>query len=326
LWRSKILLYEQAAVTVMLSLHKLAARSFFQQATNPIPMASIRYNSLSIDGVNIFYREAGSRSNPAILLLHGFPSSSHMYRDLINDLADRYYLIAPDYPGFGNSDMPDRDKYTYTFDNLSVTIEKFIDALKLTKFALYMQDYGSPVGYRIAVRRPELIKALIIQNANAYEEGIGPAIEDGKRFWANRNTETENAMRNILTAEGTKFQYIDGVEDVQRISPDAYRYDQLFLDRPGNNEIQLDLLYDYRNNLTLYPVWQQYLRDHQPPTLITWGKNDAMFTEKGALAYRKDLPKAEVHLLNTGHFALEEFHAEIAVYIDRFLSAASLFV
>ncbi|MFD1000396.1 alpha/beta fold hydrolase [Ohtaekwangia kribbensis] len=289
-------------------------------------MASIRYNSLSIDGVKIFYREAGSRSNPAILLLHGFPSSSHMYRDLINDLADRYYLIAPDYPGFGNSDMPDRDKYTYTFDNLSVTIEKFIDALKLTKFALYMQDYGSPVGYRIAVRRPELIKALIIQNANAYEEGIGPAIEDGKRFWANRNTETENAMRNILTAEGTKFQYIDGVEDVQRISPDAYRYDQLFLDRPGNNEIQLDLLYDYRNNLTLYPVWQQYLRDHQPPTLITWGKNDAMFTEKGALAYRKDLPKAEVHLLNTGHFALEEFHAEIAVYIDRFLSAASLFV
>jgi pimeloyl-ACP methyl ester carboxylesterase len=310
----------------MLSLHKLAARSFFQQTTNPIPMASIRYNSLSIDGVNIFYREAGSRSNPAILLLHGFPSSSHMYRDLINDLADRYYLIAPDYPGFGNSDMPDRDKYTYTFDNLSVTIEKFIDALKLTKFALYMQDYGSPVGYRIAVRRPELIKALIIQNANAYEEGIGPAIEDGKRFWANRNTETENAMRNILTAEGTKFQYIDGVEDVQRISPDAYRYDQLFLDRPGNKEIQLDLLYDYRNNLTLYPVWQQYLRDHQPPTLITWGKNDAMFTEKGALAYRKDLPKAEVHLLNTGHFALEEFHAEIAVYIDRFLSAASLFV
>lgn len=310
----------------MLPLHKLAARSFFQQTTNPIPMASIRYNSLSIDGVKIFYREAGSRSNPAILLLHGFPSSSHMYRDLINDLADRYYLIAPDYPGFGNSDMPDRDKYTYTFDNLSVTIEKFIDALKLTKFALYMQDYGSPVGYRIAVRRPELIKALIIQNANAYEEGIGPAIEDGKRFWANRNTETENAMRNILTAEGTKFQYIDGVEDVQRISPDAYRYDQLFLDRPGNNEIQLDLLYDYRNNLTLYPVWQQYLRDHQPPTLITWGKNDAMFTEKGALAYRKDLPKAEVHLLNTGHFALEEFHAEIAVYIDRFLSAASLFV
>ncbi len=287
-------------------------------------MASIAYKTLAIDGVNIFYREAGSSSNPVILLLHGFPSSSHMYRDLMNDLADRYYLIAPDYPGFGNSDMPDRDKYTYTFDNLSVTIEKFIDALKLTRFSLYMQDYGSPVGYRIAVRRPELIEALIIQNANAYEEGIGPAIDDGKRFWANRNTETENAMRNILTAEGTKFQYIDGVEDVQKISPDAYRYDQLFLDRPGNKEIQLDLLYDYRNNLTLYPVWQKYLREHQPRTLITWGKNDAMFTEKGALAYKKDLPKAEIHLLNTGHFALEEFHTEIAAYIDNFLKAASL--
>jgi pimeloyl-ACP methyl ester carboxylesterase len=241
----------------------------------------------------------------------------------MNDLADRYYLIAPDYPGFGNSDMPDRGKYTYTFDNLSVTIEKFIDALNLTKFNLYMQDYGSPVGYRIAVRRPELIDALIIQNANAYEEGIGPAIEDGKRFWANRNTETENAMRNILTQEGTKMQYIDGVEDVRKISPDAYTYDQLFLDRPGNKEIQLDLLYDYRNNITLYPVWQKYLRNHQPPALITWGKNDAMFTEKGALAYKKDLPNAEIHLLNTGHFALEEFHTEIAAYIDLFLSAGN---
>jgi pimeloyl-ACP methyl ester carboxylesterase len=286
-------------------------------------MASISYNTLSIDGVNVFYREAGSRSNPVILLLHGFPSSSHMYRDLMNDLADRFYLIAPDYPGFGNSDMPDRGKYTYTFDNLSVTIEKFIDALNLTKFNLYMQDYGSPVGYRIAVRRPELIDALIIQNANAYEEGIGPAIEDGKRFWANRNTETENAMRNILTQEGTKMQYIDGVEDVRKISPDAYTYDQLFLDRPGNKEIQLDLLYDYRNNITLYPVWQKYLRNHQPPALITWGKNDAMFTEKGALAYKKDLPNAEIHLLNTGHFALEEFHTEIAAYIDLFLSAGN---
>jgi pimeloyl-ACP methyl ester carboxylesterase len=287
-------------------------------------MASISYKTLAIDGVNIFYREAGLRSNPVILLLHGFPSSSHMYRDLMNDLADRYYLIAPDYPGFGNSDMPDRDNYTYTFDNLSVTIEKFIDALKLTRFSMYVQDYGSPVGYRIAVRRPELIEALIIQNANAYEEGIGPAIDDGKRFWANRNTETENAMRNILTAEGTKFQYIDGVEDVQKISPDAYRYDQVFLDRPGNKEIQLDLLYDYRNNLTLYPVWQKYLREHQPRTLITWGKNDAMFTERGALAYKKDLPNAEIHLLNTGHFALEEFHTEIAAYIDNFLKSESL--
>jgi pimeloyl-ACP methyl ester carboxylesterase len=282
-------------------------------------MASVIYKTISVDGVKIFYREAGSPSNPLILLLHGFPSSSHMYRDLMHDLADDYHLIAPDYPAFGNSDMPDKNIYPYTFDNLSITIEKFIDALKLSKFSIYMQDYGSPVGYRIAVRKPELIQALIIQNANAYEEGLGPAIEDGKRFWENRNEETENAMRGILTIEGTKMQYMDGVESPEKVSPDAYLYDQLFLDREGNKEIQLDLLYDYRKNIALYPVWQKYLRDHQPPALITWGKNDALFTDKGAVAYKKDLPDAEIHLLNTGHFALEEFHTEIAAYIDDFL-------
>jgi pimeloyl-ACP methyl ester carboxylesterase len=282
-------------------------------------MASVIYKTISVDGVKIFYREAGSPSNPLILLLHGFPSSSHMYRDLMYDLADDYHLIAPDYPAFGNSDMPDKNIYPYTFDNLSITIEKFIDALKLSKFSIYMQDYGAPVGYRIAVRKPELIQALIIQNANAYEEGLGPAIEDGKRFWANRNEETENAMRGILTIEGTKMQYMDGVESPEKVSPDAYLYDQLFLDREGNKEIQLDLLYDYRKNIALYSVWQKYLRDHQPPALITWGKNDALFTDKGAVAYKKDLPDAEIHLLNTGHFALEEFHTEIAAYIDDFL-------
>ncbi|HEY9045493.1 MAG TPA: alpha/beta hydrolase [Ohtaekwangia sp.] len=282
-------------------------------------MATVLYKTIAVDGLNIFYREAGDPSKPLIVLLHGFPSSSHMYRDLITDLADRYHLIAPDYPGFGNSDMPARDKYSYTFDNLSVTIEKFIDALQLKKFSLYIQDYGSPVGYRIAVRRPELIRSLIIQNANAYEEGLGPALEDGKRFWANRNTETENAMRWILSLDGTKLQYLDGTENPEKISPDAYHYDQYFLERPGNKEIQLDLLYDYQNNLTLYPVWQKYLRDNQPPTLITWGKNDALFTGNGALAYKKDLPQAEVHLLNTGHFALEEYHETIAAHIDRFL-------
>ncbi len=282
-------------------------------------MASVIYKTISVDGVKIFYREAGSPSSSLILLLHGFPSSSHMYRDLMHDLADDYHLIAPDYPAFGNSDMPDKNIYPYTFDNLSITIEKFIDALKLSKFSIYMQDYGAPVGYRIAVRKPELIQALIIQNANAYEEGLGPAIEDGKRFWENRNEETENAMRGILTIEGTKMQYMDGVESPEKVSPDAYLYDQLFLDREGNKEIQLDLLYDYRKNIALYPVWQKYLRDHQPPALITWGKNDALFTDKGAVAYKKDLPDAEIHLLNTGHFALEEFHTEIAAHIDDFL-------
>jgi pimeloyl-ACP methyl ester carboxylesterase len=283
-------------------------------------MRSVHYKSILIDGITIFFREAGDPTKPAMLLLHGFPSSSHMYRDLINDLCDDYYLIAPDYPGFGNSDAPAREDYTYTFDNLSITMEKFIDALQLKKFILFLQDYGAPVGYRIACRRPSPIQALIIQNANAYEEGLGPAIDDGKRFWANRNAETESAMRKILTLEGTKLQYLDGVENVEKISPDAYNNDQYFLDRPGNKEIQLDLLYDYRNNITLYPQWQQYLREQQPPTLITWGKNDVLFTEAGALAYKKDLPHARIILLNSGHFALEEFHVEISAHIKGFLA------
>jgi len=282
-------------------------------------MSNVLYKSINIEGINIFYREAGDVTKPLILLLHGFPSSSHMYRDLINDLKNDFHLIAPDYPGFGNSDMPSTDAYEYTFDNLSVTIEKFIDALGLQKFSLYMQDYGAPVGYRIALRRPELITSLLIQNGNAYEEGLGPAIDDGKRFWANRNEETEGAMPQALTLEGTKFQYLNGTENPEKISPDAYHYDQYFLDREGNDKIQLALLYDYRNNITQYPAWQQWLRTKQPPTLITWGKNDVFFTAEGARAYKKDLPDAEIHLLNTGHFALEEFHEEIAGYIKAFL-------
>lgn len=182
-----------------------------------------------------------------------------------------------------------------------------------------MQDYGSPVGFRIATRQPEWIEGLIIQNANAYEEGLGPAIDDGKRFWANRNEETENAMRSILTLEGTKIQYIDGVENAERISPDSYHHDYQLLERPGNKKIQLDLLYDYQNNIRLYPEWQKYLRTHQPLSLIVWGKNDALFTERGATAYLKDLPHADLHLFNTGHFALEEFHKEIATLIEGFM-------
>jgi pimeloyl-ACP methyl ester carboxylesterase len=280
---------------------------------------SVYYKTILVDGLTIFYRQAGDPARPTILLLHGFPSSSHMYRDLINDLSDDYFLIAPDYPGFGNSDAPSREAYTYTFGSLSVTMEKFIDALGLKKFILFMQDYGAPVGYQIACRRPSSIQALLIQNANTYEEGLGPAIEDGKRFWANRNAETENAMRKILTLDGTRMQYLDGVENPEKINPDSYHYDQYFLERPGNKEIQLDLLYDYRVNITQYPIWQQYLRDHQPPTLITWGKNDALFTEAGALAYKKDLPNAKIVLLNSGHFALEEFHKEIGMYVKQFL-------
>lgn len=279
----------------------------------------IKYQYATVDGIELFYRQAGDPSSPTLLLLHGFPSSSHMYRDLIADLADDFHLVAPDYPGFGNSSMPSRSEYTYTFDNLSTTIEKFIDALGLQKFYLYIQDYGSPVGFRIATRRPELIQGLIIQNANAYEDGLGPAIDDGKRFWANRTQETEAAMRSALTIEGTKFQYLHGVKDTTLVSPDAYRYDQYFLDRPGNAEIQLDLLYDYRNNITLYPLWQKYFRDHQPPALIVWGKNDVFFTADGAVAYKNDLHNAKVILLDTGHFALEDHHFEISNHIRSFV-------
>lgn len=280
---------------------------------------SVHYKTLTVDGVNIFYREAGQPGKPKILLLHGFPSSSHMYRDLLTDLQYDFHLVAPDYPGFGNSAMPAMQDYSYTFDNLSATIERFIEALGWNGFAVYMQDYGAPVGYRIALRRPEWIKALLIQNGNAYLEGLGPAIEDGKRFWANRNAETEHAMARGLTLEGTKFQYLNGAGRPERIAPEAWQYDQYFLDRPGNKEIQLALLYDYQHNLTQYPAWQQWLREKQPPTLITWGRHDVFFTAEGAGAYLKDLPNAQLHLFDTGHFALEEYHEEIAALITRFL-------
>ena len=277
------------------------------------------YRKINIDGIEIFYREAGDSSRPTILLLHGFPSSSHMYRDLITNLADDFHLVAPDYPGFGNSAMPLRTAYRYTFDNLSHTIENFVDAMGLKRFTLYMHDYGSPVGFRIATRRPGLIEALIIQNANAYEEGLGPAIDDGKRFWANRTAETEKAMKQALTLEGTMFQYLHGVNEPEAISPDAHHYDQHFLNRPGNSDIQLDLLYDYLNNIKLYTQWQKYLREHRPPTLVVWGKNDLFFTAEGALAYKKDLPDAKVVLLDSGHFALEEYHQQISEYIRSYL-------
>lgn len=278
----------------------------------------IHYRNVIVDGVKIFYREAGDRAKPAILLLHGFPTSSHMYRDLIADLSGSFYLVAPDYPGFGNSDAPSRETFKYSFDHLAVIMEHFIDAIKLNKFSLYMQDYGSPVGFRIAVKRPAAVQALILQNGNAYMEGIGPAFADIPAFWKNRTAATEKPVRAQLTLEGTKFQYLYGVGDSSKISPDAYGYDQYFLDRPGNNEIQMDLLYDYQNNVALYPAWHQYLKTHQPPVLLPWGKNDPFFTAAGAKAYLQDLPDAEIHLLNGSHFALEEYHTEIAELIKAF--------
>ena len=278
------------------------------------------YNRVSINGYEVFYREAGSKDAPTIVLLHGFPSSSHMFRELIPRLADRFHLIAPDYIGFGFSAQPDAKQFQYTFDNLTAHVEKLLfGILKLEHFSIYVQDYGAPIGFRIATRHPEAIDGIVVQNGNAYVEGISAAFEPLKAFWANRNTETEKPARALLTAETTKFQYTHGAKDPIRISPDSYTFDQLFLDRRGNNEIQLDLFYNYTSNVELYDQWHGYFRTKQPPMLIVWGKNDPFFTVEGAKAFLRDLPKAELHLLDAGHFALEEYADIIGERIEDFL-------
>lgn len=278
------------------------------------------YHHANVRGRKLFYREAGSKDLPAIVLLHGFPSSSHMFRDLIPQLADRFHVIAPDYPGFGYSDAPGAQEFDYTFDNLAAHVEDLLfKNLGLNQFSIYVQDYGAPVGYRIASRHPDAIHSIVVQNGNAYEEGIGAAFDPMKPFWANRNSETEKPVRDLLMKETTIFQYTHGVSDPGRISPDSYTVDQFFLDRAGNAAIQLDLLYNYRANLALYDGWHQYFRNSQPRMLILWGKNDPFFTVEGAKAYLRDLPQAELHLLETGHFALEDSSGFIAERIRQFL-------
>ena len=275
----------------------------------------------TVRGHRIFYREAGSKAFPTIVLLHGFPSSSHMFRDLIPQLADKFHVIAPDYLGFGYSDAPDAGKFDYTFDNLTSHIEELLfGVLGLKKFSIYVQDYGAPVGYRIASKHPDSIEGIVVQNGNAYVEGIGAAFDPMKPFWANRNPETEKPVRDLLKKETTIFQYTHGVKDVSRISPDSYTVDQLFLDRPGNDAIQLSLLHNYQSNLALYDDWREFFRKKQPKTLIVWGKNDPFFTVEGAQAYLRDIPKAEVHLLDTGHFALEDPCEFIAQQIAKFFA------
>ena len=276
------------------------------------------HKEVAIEGVNVFYREAGPRNAPAIVLLHGFPSSSHMFRDLIPDLSDRFHLIAPDYPGFGHSDCPDAHEFAYTFDHLSQIVEEFLETLGVTRFSLYMQDYGGPVGLRIASRHPEWIESLIVQNANAYTEGLSDAWAPLRALWQNRQA-NEQAVRTFLRRETTVFQYTHGANNAELISPDAYGSDQAFLDRPGNDAIQLELFFDYQANLRLYPEWQAYLKKHQPRTLIVWGKNDPFFTVAGAEAFRKDLDNPEIHLIDAGHFALEEAHEKIAALIGAFI-------
>ncbi|MCY9006498.1 alpha/beta hydrolase [Peribacillus frigoritolerans] len=279
----------------------------------------VHYKTVNINNINIFYREAGNTSNPTILLLHGFPSSSHMYRNLITKLMDEYHIIAPDYPGFGNSDQPGMDEFEYTFDNLAHVINDFVEKLKLEKFSIYVHDYGAPVGFRIATKHPERIQAIITQNGNAYEEGLLSAWDPIRTYWENPTEENKNDLKALLSADFTKYQYIDGTRNPDRISPDAWNMDQYVLDRPGNKEIQLALFYDYRNNVKQYPSWQEYFKTYQPPALVAWGKNDLFFGPEGALAFQRDLKDSEVHLLNTGHFPLEEELETSANLIKQFL-------
>ncbi len=271
------------------------------------------FHSATVRGLKMFYREAGDKKSPTIVLLHGFPSSSHMFRDLIPQLAGKFHVVAPDYIGFGYSDAPDASEFEYTFDNLAAHVEEFLfNALGLKKFSIYVQDYGAPIGYRIAFRHQDAIAGIVVQNGNAYAEGIGAAFDPMKPFWAKRTAETEAPVRALLTLPTTTFQYTHGVQDESRISPDAYTFDQHFLDRPGNSAIQLNLLHNYQANLSHYDEWHSFFRSRQPKTLIVWGKNDPFFTVEGAKAYLRDIPKADLNLIDTGHFALEDSSEWIA--------------
>ncbi|HEY2616121.1 MAG TPA: alpha/beta hydrolase [Acetobacteraceae bacterium] len=284
------------------------------------PSSVTHYRTMKVGGINIFYREAGPPSAPVVLLLHGFPTSSHMFRNLIPALSDRYHVIAPDYPGFGQSDMPDRANFAYTFDRFGELVGGLLDQLGVARYAMYVMDYGAPVGWRLALKRPERIAALIVQNGNAYDEGLKEFWDPIKAYWSDHSEAHRKALYVLVAPETTKFQYTDGVSDVSRISPDNWVHDQALLDRPGNAELQMDLFYDYRTNLPLYPTVQAYFRKYQPPTLIVWGKNDKIFPADGAYPYKRDLRKLEFHLIETGHFALEDRADEMVPLIRAFLA------
>jgi pimeloyl-ACP methyl ester carboxylesterase len=273
-----------------------------------------------VDGLKIFCREAGAETLPALLLLHGFPTSSHMFRDLIPALADDYHVVAPDLPGFGFSETPDRTQFTYTFDHLADVIERFTTVAGLTRYAIYVFDYGAPVGFRLATRHPERITAIISQNGNAYEEGLSGGWNPIQRYWKEPTSENRAALRNFLTPEATRWQYTHGVHDESLVAPESYTLDSALLARPGNDEIQLDLFLDYASNVALYPRFQEYFRTHRPRLLAVWGKNDPFFLPSGAEAFRRDNRNAEVRFFDTGHFALETHASEIAAAIRDFLT------
>ncbi|MDX2457149.1 MAG: alpha/beta hydrolase [Gammaproteobacteria bacterium] len=279
-----------------------------------------QFRTVMVDGIEIAYREAGSRDAPTILLLHGFPTSSHMFRNLIPALSDRFHVIALDYPGFGNSAQPSIDEFDYTFDSLADITQQFVDELGLKHYSLYLMDYGAPIGFRLAVRHPERIDSLIVQNGNAYVEGLREFWDPIRKYWKERTPENAQPLAGFISPEGVKWQYTHGVRNESAISPDNWNVDLRHLTRAGNPEIQLALFYDYRNNVPHYPEWQAYFRKHQPPTLIVWGKNDFIFPAEGAHPYKRDLKNLDFHLLDTGHFALEEDGEQIAKLIRHFLS------
>ena len=279
----------------------------------------IRYNQVAVGGNKIFYREAGPATAPTILLLHGFPTSSHMFRNLIPALADRYHVVAPDLPGFGFSDAPDRKSFRYTFENLAKVIDSFTQSIGLQRYAIYVFDYGAPVGLRLALAHPERITAIVSQNGNAYVEGLSEGWNPIQKYWKEPNEANRAALRDFLKPEATRWQYTHGVQDATLVAPEAYELDSALLARPGNDEIQLDLFLDYASNVALYPKFQEYFRAKQPPVLAAWGKNDPFFLPPGAEAFKRDIPSAEVHFYDTGHFALESHHREIGEAIREFL-------
>jgi pimeloyl-ACP methyl ester carboxylesterase len=283
-------------------------------------MPAITYRNVDVDGFKIFYREAGRKDAPALLLLHGFPSAGHMFRDLIPHLADRFHIVAPDLPGFGQSDMPPRDKFAYTFDHVAGVIDRFTEVIGLKRFAIYVFDYGAPTGFRIAVKHPDRITALISQNGNAYVEGLSDGWTPIRAYWEDPSAKNREALRAFLKPESTVWQYTHGVSDTTAVSPDGYSLDNFYLSRSGADEIQLDLFGDYQTNVALYPKFQEYFRTHKPPFLAVWGKNDPFFVPPGAEAFKRDIPQAVVRFFDTGHFALETHAAEIAAVIGDFLS------
>jgi len=279
----------------------------------------IRHQYATVDGNKIFYRKTGADNSPAILLLHGFPTSSHMFRKLIPELDERYHVIAPDLPGFGFSDAPARQEFRYTFDHLATTIDRFTETIGLDRYVIYIFDYGAPVGLRLALSHPERVMAIVSQNGNAYEEGLGQGWNPIQKYWREPTEENRAALRAFLTPEATRSQYLYGLPDETLVAPEAWELDSARLARPGNDEIQLDLFLDYASNVELYPKFQEYFRARRPPILAVWGKNDPFFLPAGAEAFRRDNPDAEVHLYNTGHFALETHHRETAAAIRDFL-------